>query len=130
MTDVEGNPEFNNHQQYPPGHQYHYQQQQMHHQQQQQQMHQNPMHHQIPRDDSFIKLKRLDEINHSITRIVSSLLTFFEDLSKEKQPATKLKVTKQMFEDFLKILKKFESDLLTEITSLSLASTGHPHEGK
>ncbi len=112
MSD-ETNTEFNHN--YAPGQQY---QQQMQH----------PM-HQLPRDDSFIKLKRLDEINNSIVRIINSLLIFFEDLSKDKQPPTKLKVTKQMFEDFIKILKKFETDLLAEITNLSLASTGHPHEG-
>ncbi len=117
----DSNPEYNH--QYTPGQQYHYQQQMQH-----QQQVQHPM-HQIPRDDSFIKLKRLDEINNSIVRIINSLLTFFDDLSKDKQPPTKLKVTKQMFEDFIKLLKKFETDLLTEITNLTLASTGHPHEG-
>lgn len=118
MTDTETNSDqFNHH--YTVGQQQH----------NQQQMHQYQM-HQMPRDDSFIKLKRLDEINASIIRIINSLLSFFEDLSKDKQPPTKLKVTKQMFEDFLKFLKKFESDLLAEITNLSLASTGHPHEGK
>ena len=88
---------------------------------------------QLPRDDSFMKLKRLDEINASIVRIISSLANFFEDLSKDKasqsQNKTKHKVTKQMFEDLLKFIKKFESDLLSEITGLTLASTGNPHEG-
>lgn len=96
---------------------------------------QQPHHmNQIPRDDSAMKLKRLDEINASIVRIIGSLTNFFEDLSKDKQPnqsqtKTKLKVTKQMFEDLLKFIKKFESDLLSEITGLTLASTGNPHEG-
>ena len=102
--------------------------------QQQQQVHPH-MHHQsipqhlIPRDDSFIKLKRLDEINASIIKITQSLIQFFDELAKEKQPQNKLKQTKQMFEEMLKHLKKVENDLLMEITGLSLASTGHPHEG-
>ena len=157
MTDADGNPagEYN---QQNSASQYAYQQQQQQHQQQQQQMQQQQqqqqqqhyhLHHQqqqqqllqqqqahqliqqqqMPRDDSFIKLKRLDEINASIIKIVQALSNFFEELSKDKQPPTKLKQTKQLFEDFLKNLKKCETDLLTEITNLSLASTGHPHEG-
>ena len=151
MTDADGNPaEYN---QQNPTSQYAYQQQQqqqqhqmqqqqqqhyqLHHQQQQQQLLQQQQQaqliqqqqQQMPRDDSFIKLKRLDEINASIIKIVQALSNFFEELSKDKQPPTKLKQTKQLFEDFLKNLKKCETDLLTEITNLSLASTGHPHEG-
>ena len=57
------------------------------------------------------------------------MIQFFDELSKDKQPPNKLKQTKQMFEDLLKHLKKVENDLLNEITGLSLASTGHPHEG-
>ena len=121
MNEVETghNPELNQ--------QYHYQKMQQH-QMQQHNLQQQQM-AQMSRDDSFIKLKRLDLINASMIQIINSLSSFFEDLSKEKHPPTKFKVTKQMFEDFLKLLKKFEGDLLTEITNLSLASTGHPHEG-
>ncbi len=132
MTDADGNPEQLN---ANSGHSYHYQQQQLY-QQQQQQQHAHGQYpigqgllQNLPRDDSFLKLKRLDEINASLIKIIQMLTNFFEELSKEKQPTTKLKQTKQLFEDFLKSFKKCETDLLVEITNLSLASTGHPHEG-
>lgn len=91
--------------------------------------HQQQQMHQIPRDESLNKLKRLDEINQNIARISNSLIAFFDELTKEKQPPTKLKQTKAVFEDFLKNLKRVESDLLSEISNLAMASTGHQHEG-
>lgn len=107
---------------------------------QQQQMQQQPpqhaymaaqAHHPLnaPRDDSQQKLKRLDEINLSIGKISLLLMQFFEELTKDKQQQAKMKQTKTMFEEFLKHLKKVESDLLQEISLLGMASTGHPHEG-
>ena len=72
----------------------------------------------MPRDESFMKLKKLDEINASIVKISQSLILFFDELAKDKQPPNKMKVTKQMFEDFLKHLKKVETDLLLEIHTL------------
>ncbi|CAF0778706.1 unnamed protein product [Brachionus calyciflorus] len=92
--------------------------------QQQQQMQQ-----QMPRDEALIKLKRLDEINSNISKISHLLIQFFDELTKDKQPSTKVKQTKIIFEDFLKHLKKVETDMLSEIGQLTMASTGHPHEG-
>ena len=105
MTDAEGNPEF--HHQYQNQALYHQRQQQM--QMQKQQL--------MPTDESLIKLKRLDEINASIVKISQTLISFFDELANDKRNQ-KPKVTKQLFEEFLKHLKKVESDLLNEIQAL------------
>jgi hypothetical protein len=84
---------------------------------------------QLTRDESLFKLKRLDEINNNIARISSSLIVFFDELTKDKQPSTKIKQSKIIFDEFLKHLRKVESDLLNEISNLTMASTGHQHEG-
>lgn len=107
MTDAEGNPEY---------HQYPTQQASVMYQQQLKQQHQQQM---MPRDESFIKLKRLDEINASIDKISSTLIQFFDELAKDKQTPNKMKQTKQLFEEFLKHLKKVEQDLLNEIQLLT-----------
>ncbi len=106
MTDAEGNPEF--HDQYQNQNQAMYQRQQQLLMQKQQLM---------PTDESLIKLKRLDEINASIVKISQTLIGFFDELANDKRNQ-KPKVTKQLFEDFLKHLKKVESDLLNEIQAL------------
>jgi hypothetical protein len=106
-------------QQHPP-HQHLLNQQQQH------------IHRQQPpplRDESLFKLQRLDEINNGITKVSSSLIAFFDELTKDKQANMKLKPTKTALEEFLRNLKKVETDLLTEINNLTLASTGHQHEG-
>ncbi len=107
MTDAEGNPEY---------HQYAAQQASVMYQQQIKQQHQQQM---IPRDESSIKLKRLDGINESIVNISQSLIKFFDELAKDKQTPNKTKATKQMFEEFLKNLKNVENDLLREIQMLT-----------
>jgi hypothetical protein len=87
---------------------------------------------QFVRDESLAKWKCLDEINSSIGNISKYLIKFFDELSRDNIKTvsnTKTKVYKQLLEDFLKHLKKIESDLLAEINHLSMASTGHPHEG-
>lgn len=100
--------------------------QQQHQQYLQQQMQQQQIH----RDESLVKLKRLDEINGNIARISNLMIQFFDELTKDKQSSTKNKQqTKTLFEDLLKHLKKVENDLLNEITLLTMASTGYPHEG-
>lgn len=109
MTDAEGNPEF---------HQYNQNQALMYQQQQQQQQMAKQQHMNLPRDESFIKLKRLDEINASIVKISQSLIQFFDELAKDKQPPSKQKVSKQMFENFTNHLRKVETDLLNEIQLL------------
>jgi hypothetical protein len=57
------------------------------------------------------------------------LIQFFDEITKDKQPNSKVKQTKNVFEEFLKHMKKVETDLLNEINLLSMASTGNPHEG-
>lgn len=84
---------------------------------------------QIHRDEALLKLKRLDEINSNISKISNLLIQFFDELTKDKQQSNRVKQTKIIFEDFLKHLKKIEADLLSEIGHLTMASTGHPHEG-
>jgi mediator of RNA polymerase II transcription subunit 11 len=84
---------------------------------------------QMSRDDSLHKLKKLDEISSSVAKISHLLIQFFDEITKDKQPTTKVKQIKSIFEEFLKHLKKVESDLLHEINLLSMASTGNPHEG-
>lgn len=87
------------------------------------------MSQQIHRDEALLKLKRLDEINSNITKISNLLIQFFDELTKDKQQSNRVKQTKIIFEDFLKHLKKIETDLLSEIGHLTMASTGQPHEG-
>lgn len=90
---------------------------------------QQAMPQQIHRDEALFKLKRLDEINSNISKISHLLIQFFDELTKDKQQSNRVKQTKIIFEDFLKHLKKIETDLLSEIGHLTMASTGHPHEG-
>jgi hypothetical protein len=84
---------------------------------------------QTPRDDALNKLKRLDDINGTINKVSQTLIQFFDEITKDKLPPAKLKQAKNFFEESLKALKKVETDLLTEINYLNVASTGHPHEG-
>ncbi|RNA44216.1 mediator of RNA polymerase II transcription subunit 11 [Brachionus plicatilis] len=90
---------------------------------------QQVMPQQIHRDEALFKLKRLDEINSNISKISQLLIQFFDELTKDKQQSNRVKQTKIIFEDFLKHLKKIETDLLSEIGHLTMASTGQPHEG-
>ena len=83
----------------------------------------------LSRDDSLNKLKRLDEINATISKVSQTLIQFFDELTKDKLPPAKLKQAKNLFEESIKFLKKVEIDLLNEINHLNVASTGHPHEG-
>lgn len=55
---------------------------------------------------SMHKLKRLEDINQNIGRISQSLCTFFDELTKDKQPTAKIKQTRAIFEEFLKHLRK------------------------
>ena len=139
-------------------HQHLQHQQQQHLQHQQQQQHQQQL---MSRDDSILKLKRLDEINISIARIAQMLIQFFDEINKDRlssssstsslastaasatgsstaasQQATSAssgkitsKQAKNLFEEVIKHLKKVESDMLGEISAISMASTGHQHEG-
>ena len=79
--------------------------------------------------DDLSQFKRLDDINKSILKIPQLLITFFDELVKEKQTQNKIKQSKQIFDDVLKHFKQVEVDLINEISMLSLASTGHQHEG-
>ena len=114
-------------QQPPPQQQQQFMQQQQQYQQQQYQQQQQQM--LAARDESLLKLKRLDEIGATITKMSNTLIQFFDEISKDKLPAAKLKQSKQIFEEALKNLKKVETDLLYEISQINMASTGHPHEG-
>ena len=89
--------------------------------------HLNHHHHHQSKDDS--QFKRLDDINKSILKIPQLLITFFDELVKEKQTQNKVKQSKQIFDEVLKHFKQVEVDLINEISILSLASTGHQHEG-
>lgn len=60
------------------------------------------------REESSNKLKRLDDINANIGRIATSLCSFFEELTKDKQTTSKIKQTRAMFDDFLKHLRKVQ----------------------
>jgi mediator of RNA polymerase II transcription subunit 11 len=84
---------------------------------------------QMSRDDSLHKLKKLDEIGASVAKISQLMIQFFDEITKDKQPTARVKQIKSIFEEFLKHLKKVETDLLHEISLLSMASTGNPHEG-
>jgi hypothetical protein len=111
----------------PPSHQQQFMQQQQQYQQQQYQQQQQQM--LAARDESLLKLKRLDDIGASITKMINTLIQFFDEISKDKLPAAKLKQSKQIFGEALDNLKKVEKDLLNEISQINIASTGHPHEG-
>jgi hypothetical protein len=84
---------------------------------------------QMPKDESMLTIKRLDSINLFISKISQGLIQYFEELTKDRQAQAKIRQAKTIFEEALKNLKKVETDLLTEIGHLNMASTGHPHEG-
>jgi hypothetical protein len=92
----------------PPQQQQFMQQQQQYQQQQYQQQQQQML---AARDESLQKLRRLDEIGASITKMSNTLIQFFDEISKDKLPAAKLKQSKQIFEEALKNLKKVETEL-------------------
>jgi hypothetical protein len=87
----------------------------------------NGMHQQNGlRDDSSLRLKQLDEININIYKFSQSLISLFDELNKDKPTLNRIK---QIVNEYIETLKKIETDLLSEINYLGLASTGHPHEG-
>lgn len=82
--------------------------------------------HVMSNDEAPANLKKLDEINTSILKLSQTLITFYDELMKDKLLVSRTKTT---LNDCIDCLKGIENDLISEINYLGLASTGTPHEG-